>query len=106
MERVYLDDEERKILAAFLDDWNHKPDKKTRDAFVSGEVLPKVQSLNPLKFGPEVISVDKSAKLMWESRVKVSVPGNPPASRLFNYCRQCTPGLKTINRSRTVPSSS
>lgn len=70
-ERVFLSDEEKKILASLLDEWNGKPDKKTRDAFVSAEALPKIQELNLEKYGPNVISTDKGAKEGWEKRVKV-----------------------------------
>jgi len=69
--RVFLNDEEKKVLAGLLEEWNSKPDKKTRDAFISGEALPRIQQLNLSKFGPDIISRDKAAKLLWDSRVKV-----------------------------------
>lgn len=73
-ERVYLREEEKDILAGLLDRWNTQPDKKSRDAFVSAEALPKVQQLNMEKFGPEIIARDKEAKIMWERRCQVRYP--------------------------------
>jgi len=68
-QRVYLNDEEKKVLESLLGEWNSKPDKKTHDSFISSEVLPKIQQLNP-----EVISRDKEAKMVWEDRVQVRLP--------------------------------
>jgi len=33
--KVYLSDEEKKVLAGLLDEWNSKPNKNTCDSFVS-----------------------------------------------------------------------
>jgi hypothetical protein len=71
-ERVYLTDEEKKVLAGLLNEWNEKPDKKSRDAFVSSEALPKIQQLNISKYGSDIISKDKAAKMLWECRIQVS----------------------------------
>ena len=70
--RTYLTVEEKTILESLLKEWSTKADKKERDAFVSAEVLPKIQQLNVKEFGPEVISTDKVAKVKWEQRVAVS----------------------------------
>ena len=70
--RVYLTDEEKEVLKANLDEWNEKPDKKSRDAFLASEILPNIQALNMEKYGPASISKDKEAKLLWEARIKVS----------------------------------
>jgi len=104
-ERVYLNDEEKKILAGLIDEWNGKGDKKSRDAFVAGEALPKIQELNVEKFGPTIISKDKAAKLLWERRVQVRIPkeNHGPDPHFF---RRSTPGSKTTSRSRTGRSSS
>jgi hypothetical protein len=72
-EKVYLTDEEKKILGGLLEEWNGKPDKKSRDSFVSAEALPKVQQLNLSRFGPDIISRDKAAKILWDSRVQVPI---------------------------------
>jgi hypothetical protein len=74
LERVYLTDDERRILAGLQDEWNGKPDKKSCDAFVSAEALPQIQQLNAGKFGADIISKDKAAKLLWKRRVQVRVP--------------------------------
>lgn len=79
--RVYLTDEEKTILAGILEEWNSKPNKKARDDFISAETLPKIQQLNASKFGPEIISKDKVADLLWNKRVQVSV-----SSILKGYC--------------------
>ena len=71
-DRVYLNDDEKKILAGLLKEWNDKPDKKSRDAFISSEALPKIQQLNISKYGPDIISKDKAAKMLWECRIQVS----------------------------------
>jgi len=71
-ERIYLEGEEIKVLQDSLDEWNGKPDKKSRDAFVVAAVLPKIQQLNLDRFGPENLTKDKSAKILWERRIKVS----------------------------------
>jgi hypothetical protein len=70
-QRVYLAEEEKNILASLLDEWNNKPNKKIRDAFIMSEALPKIQALNPSQYGAEIISKDKAAKSMWERRVQV-----------------------------------
>ena len=71
-DRTYLREAERSALQAILEEWNNKPDKKSRDAFVSGIAVPQIQQLNEQEFGPEVISKDKVAKVQWEKRVSVS----------------------------------
>jgi len=71
-ERIYLTEEERQILQSLLEEWNGKQGKKARDAFVASEAIPKVQQLNLEKFGPEVISKDKAANVLWERRIQVS----------------------------------
>jgi len=76
-QRVYLSEKEKKVLAGFLDKWNGKPDKKSRDSFIFLEVLPQIQQLNMPKYGPEIISRDKEAKMVWEGRVQVSLPSIP-----------------------------
>jgi hypothetical protein len=70
-ERVYLSEEEKTILAGLLEEWNRQPGKKSRDSFVSAEALPKIQQLNLSKFGPDIISKDREAKITWERRVQV-----------------------------------
>jgi hypothetical protein len=48
--RVYLSDEEKKVLAGNLQEWNGNPSKKSRNAFISAEVLPKIQaSIEPFQ---------------------------------------------------------
>jgi len=76
-QRVYLSEEEKKVLAGFLDEWNGKPDKKSCDSFISSEVLPQIQQLNMPKYGLEIISRDKEAKMVWNGRVQVSLPSIP-----------------------------
>jgi hypothetical protein len=71
-ERTYLEQEEIQFLQDSLEEWNGKSDKKARDAFVVATVLPKIQQMNLEKFGPENLSKDKSAKLLWERRIMVS----------------------------------
>jgi hypothetical protein len=70
-ERTYLTEEEKKVLFPLLEEWNSKPDKKSRDAFVSSEALPKIQKLDPSRYGPEIISKDKASKELWERRIQV-----------------------------------
>jgi len=70
-ERVYLTDEEKKVLQSQLDEWDSKPDKTSRDAFLFSEVLPKIQQLNPDKYGPDIVSRNKEQKLLWERRAEV-----------------------------------
>jgi len=48
------------------------PNKKAHDAYISAEALPKIQLLNSMKFGPEIISKDKAAKALWKRRIQVS----------------------------------
>jgi len=73
-EKIYLNEEEKKILGSLLEEWNSKPDKKARDSFISGEALPRIQQLDLIKFRPDVISKDKGAKVKWEKRVQVRYP--------------------------------
>ena len=70
-DRIYLREEERAVLQSMLQEWNGKPNKKTRDAFVSGVAVPKIQELNDKEYGPEIISKNKVAKVQWEKRVSV-----------------------------------
>jgi len=70
-ERTYLDSEEIRILEELLEEWNGQPDKKSREAFVVASILPKVQQINLEKFGPDNLSKDKSAKVLWERRITV-----------------------------------
>jgi hypothetical protein len=72
-DRIYLTEEEKKVLIPLLDTWNEKPNKKARDEFLSSEALPKIQQLNITKCGPDIISKDKAAKALWEKRIQVSV---------------------------------
>lgn len=71
-ERVYLTEEEKKILQSHLNEWDSKADKTSRDAFLSSEILPKIQQLDPEKYGPDVVSRNKEHKLLWERRAEVS----------------------------------
>jgi hypothetical protein len=71
-DRIYLREEETTVLQSLLQEWSDKPDKKSRDAFVSGTAVPKIQSLNLKEYGPDVISTSKVAKVQWEKRVSVS----------------------------------
>lgn len=71
-DRVYLTEEEKKVLQAHLDDWDSKPDKTSREAFLCSEVLPKIQQLNPDKYGPDVVSRNKEHKILWERRAEGS----------------------------------
>ena len=71
-EKCYLLPEEKDILRQMLDEWYSKPDKKTRDTYVTAQVLPKLQALNMDKYGPDVIEKDKEAKILWERRIQVS----------------------------------
>jgi len=74
-ERIYLREEERSFLQSVLQEWTNQPDKKARDAFVSGSVLPTIQQLNAQEYGPEIISINKVAKVQWERRTAVSHQG-------------------------------
>ena len=56
-----------------LAEWCSKPDKKTRDTFITAEVLPKLQALNLDNYGPAVIERDKAAKILWERCIQVSL---------------------------------
>jgi hypothetical protein len=71
-DRTYLTEDEKNVLGPLLEDWNGKPNKKARDAFISAEAIPKIQQLNLSKFGPDVISKDKAARALWERRIQVS----------------------------------
>jgi len=70
-DRTYLREEERAVLQSLLQEWSSKPDKKTRDAFVSGVVVPKIQELNLQEYGSGIISTNKVARVQWEKRVLV-----------------------------------
>lgn len=70
-EKTYLTEEEIKVLEEHLTEWNEKPDKKSREAFVVSSILPLVQQVQIEKFGAEKISKDKEAKMLWEKRIKV-----------------------------------
>jgi hypothetical protein len=100
-QRVYLNDEEKKVLASLLDEWNGKPDKKTCDSFISSEVLPKIQQLNMLRYGPEVISRDKEAKMVWEGRVQVRLPTKLLFLASYQIFRRYILGLKTTSPTKT-----
>ena len=52
--RIYLREDETTVLQGLLQEWSDKPDKKSRDAFVSGVVIPQIQALNAKDYGPEV----------------------------------------------------
>jgi len=39
-DRVYLTEEEKAILKDHVSEWNQKPDKMTRQAYVASEILP------------------------------------------------------------------
>lgn len=71
-ERVFLTEEEKNVLQSLLQEWVSKPDKKSRDAYLASEVLPKIQQLNPDKYGAEVVSRSKEHKVLWERRAQVS----------------------------------
>ena len=71
-DRTYLNPPEIKLLEESLAEWNDQPDKKSRDAFVVASVLPKIQEMNMEMFGPEKLSKDKEAKVLWERRITVS----------------------------------
>jgi hypothetical protein len=71
--KCYLLPEEKDILQGMLAEWCSKPDKKTRDACIMADVLPKLQALNLDKYGPAVIERDKEAKILWERRIQVSL---------------------------------
>lgn len=71
-ERVYLNEEEKKILQSKLDEWDSKPDKNSRDSFLISEILPKIQQLDPQRYGPDVVSRNKEQKILWERRAEVS----------------------------------
>ncbi len=73
-QRIYLTEEEKIILAGLLEEWNSKPDKKARDAFISSEALPRIQATDMSHYGSEIISTDKGAKMKWEMRVQVRFP--------------------------------
>jgi len=72
-QKIYLSEEEKTVLRGLLEEWNSHKDKKSRDAFVSAEALPKIQDLNLAQFGPNIISTDKVAKSLWEARVQVFI---------------------------------
>ena len=70
--RVYLTEAEKDVLKGTLEAWNEKTNKKCRDSFVATDILPQIQALNLDKYGPDIISKDKEAKVLWERRIKVS----------------------------------
>ena len=70
-DKTYLTNEELKLLDSHLVEWSSKPDKKSRDAYVTTEVFPSIQKMNMEKFGPDILSNNKVAKLLWEKRMKV-----------------------------------
>jgi hypothetical protein len=104
--RVYLSEEEKKILASLLEEWNGKPDKKSRDSFISAEALPKIQQLNLSTFGPEIISKDKEAKITWERRVQVRILHKSCCSFAYTFSRRYSHGLRTTSHTKTELSSS
>ena len=107
--RIYLTEEETKVLESFLGEWSEKPDKRSCNAFVVTEVLPKVQSLDLDRFGPDIISRDKQAKQLWESRIKVRTDIRTSAEWSFflhrRFLSPSTCGSRTIGPSKTEPSS-
>lgn len=72
-QRTYLTEEEKRVLGPLVEEWSKKADKKSRDAFVSAEALPKIQALNLSRYGPDIISKDKAAKELWDKRIQVRV---------------------------------
>lgn len=101
--RVYLTEEEKKILLPLLEEWSSQPDKKTRDAVISSKAIPKIQNLDLSKYGPEIISKDKAAKELWERRIQVCDSFNIHTTMSSSLSRPYTPGLKTISLSKTGP---
>jgi hypothetical protein len=81
-DRTYLRQEERTILQTMLQEWTEQPDKKAKDAFVSGSVVPKIQELNANEYGQDIISINKVARVQWEKRVSVSLRVTDSAFRL------------------------
>jgi signal recognition particle subunit SEC65 len=79
--KVYLTDDEKKVLRGLLEEWNGKPDKNSRDSFVSAEALPKIQQLNLAKFSSDIIARDKAAKILWDLRVQVCISQNSKAAQ-------------------------
>ena len=102
-DRIYLREEETKVLQSLLQEWSDKTDKKNRDAFVSGTALPKIQDQNAKEYGPEGISTNKVAKVQWEKRVTVS-HFKAPFFVMPTLCldsRRFTRGSRITNLSRT-----
>jgi hypothetical protein len=73
-DRVYLTEEEKAILREHVAEWNQKPDKMTRHAYIASEILPKIQELDSEKFGPDRLAWDKEAKALFDRRIKVCLP--------------------------------
>jgi hypothetical protein len=99
-DRIYLRDDETKVLQSLLQEWSDKSDKKSRDAFVSGTAVPKIQGLNVKDYGPDVISTSKVAKVQWEKRVTVS-----HFRLFFVICKHITlmlGGLHMVQESQAV----
>lgn len=63
IDRIYFREDETTVLKSLLQEWSDKRDTKSRDAFVSGTAVPKIQALNVKDYGPEVISTSKVAKV-------------------------------------------
>ena len=61
-DRIYLREEETTILQSLLQEWSDKPDKKSKDAFVSGTAVPKIQAMNNKDYGPEVTGTGTGAR--------------------------------------------
>ena len=72
-DRIYLRQDETDLLQSLLQEWYDKGDKTACDAFVTATILPQIQNLNQKDYGPDVISLNKSAKVGWEARISVSV---------------------------------
>jgi len=72
-ERTYLTEEEQNMMKPLILEWMGKKDKNSKDAFIASDILPKIQALNPEKYGPDIISKDKASKEMWDKRVQVRV---------------------------------
>ena len=72
--RIYLTKPEKDVLEELLPTWTEKENKRSRDAFLTSTVLPKIQHLNLAHYGPDIISRDKEAKKSWEKRIQASIP--------------------------------
>lgn len=94
-DRIYLRDEETKVLQSLLQEWADLPNKNSKDAFVSGTAVPRIQELNGKEYGPEVISTSKVAKVQWDKRVCVS-HFKPFSSDMQTACPHCLGRLHLV----------